>query len=303
MLSGTALADYFTYQFLKTSTARVRNQIAAYGISKPIVDSNFLETTSEPRIIGIFMTLNNSKSCYINDIQIKPAKCVADRLAPSLACIFNKALEQDEFPLTWKEVRCSLSPQNSIKIVFLATVPFPCHLYSQKDLRIWNHADLSIVFLKHSAITDSQFGLSWQGKSTKSSILLRKEIVVQNSIEKCRLPTLNTITDFCQSVTSRLWHAWYIFLTFSMSPWKQKARFCRWGISLSPHSIKRGEPQDNILGPLLINVYFNDTVNINHDVSPLMNTEGTGNLLTPAGVNKVVAKGNNFFPHLRSDST
>lgn len=302
VFAGTALADYFNHHFVNF-TPGVYNPSAASGISKLVTESLFLDATSEPEVIGIFMRLKNSKSCDINNIQIKPVKYVIDLIAPFLVYIFNKALEQGEFPSSMKNAKVSVLHKGGDKNEISNYRPISVLPIFSKGLEKLIACRLEHFLLKHSVITDAQFGFR-KGKSTESALLLQKEIIVQNIENK--LLTLGIFIDFskafdCLNHTTLLDKlSCYGMRGVSSSLLQSYLENRKQSVIIdghlsSPQDIKCGVPQGSILGPLLFNIYINDIVNLNHDVRYIIYADDTSVLLTSSSVDELVVKANNFL--------
>lgn len=63
-----------------------------------VMETIFFTPTNELEVYNTFMSLINSKSCDIDNLQVKPVKFVVDIIPPCVVHIFNLALLSGEFP-------------------------------------------------------------------------------------------------------------------------------------------------------------------------------------------------------------
>lgn len=109
-LSGAELANHFNRYFINipVPSSDILFQEDQIGCAESI----FLAPTDEMEIYRTFISLNNSKSLDIDNLQITPIKHVLGSITPVLAHTFNLAMETGVYPKAMKkhrECQCCLT--------------------------------------------------------------------------------------------------------------------------------------------------------------------------------------------------
>lgn len=105
-VSGVSLAKLFNDYFVNITPTP--HSDSALLFVHEINDSLFLKRTDETEIFNTFIGLRNSKTCDIDDLQIKPIKFVIDIISPCLAYVFNLSLTSGKFPENMKLAKISV---------------------------------------------------------------------------------------------------------------------------------------------------------------------------------------------------
>lgn len=87
--------DFFIHQFSDTRSGCYDSGNTALNVNTTPV---FLSPTDVQEVRGAILNLNNSGTCDVDNLQIRPVKFVADLITFSLAHIFNLYLSSATFP-------------------------------------------------------------------------------------------------------------------------------------------------------------------------------------------------------------
>lgn len=228
----------------------------------------FLEPTDEIEICRTFMSLKNTYSTDIEDVQIKPVKYVIDAIAPCLNYIFNLVLEFGCFPSRMKKAKISVIFKGGEKNNLNNYRPVSILPVFSKGLEKIIFSRVNNFFSKHDILIDSQHGFR-QGKSTETALLTMKELIIKN-IEGNRL-TLGVFIDYSKAfdyinheILLKKLHTYGVrgvaqsLLQSYLYDRKQCVAIDN-NIS-SSKLVTAGVPQGSVLGPFLFNVYINDVV-------------------------------------------
>lgn len=302
--TGATLANAFNDFFVDLVNSVPSTEATRYVKSVP--ESIFFFPTDEEEVISIFTCLKNSKSCDINDIQIKPVKYVIKSIASILVYVFNLSIQTGIFPRKMQVAKVSVLYKTGDKNELGNYRPVSVLPIFSKGLEKIIHKRLYRFCEKHSILSPHQYGFR-KGCSTELALLEQKELILSN-IEN-RLLTLGIFIDFSKAF-DRLNHetllqkllaygvrgkALDIIRSYLQSRFQMVVID---GYHSNSRQMKNGVPQGSILGPLLFNLYINDIVNIDSKVHMIIYADDTSIFFSGRNTSELIEAGNRFLHKL-----
>lgn len=281
-VSGAELANLFN-TFLTNMTAKSAQSDACKYISGENSESIFLCPVTEGEVVTVIKNLNNSSSCDIDDIQIRPVKHVVEIIAPILAHIFNICLASAIFPQKMQLAKVVVLYKKGDRNVLGSYRLISILPVFSKVFEKMLHLRLSKFINKYNLLTPSQFGFC-KNKSTEFALLEQKEYIITQLESK--LIVVGLFVDFSKAfdlvdhniLLSKLQYYGFrgkaLSLLNSYLSFRQQVVLIN-GIQSEAKRLLCGVPQGSILGSLLFNIYVNDIVNINSNAKFVIYADDT----------------------------
>ncbi|XP_075736614.1 uncharacterized protein LOC142776588 [Rhipicephalus microplus] len=267
--SGSHLANTFNKFFSEVGHSDFNAGISSF-LGDKLGPSLFFAPTDETEVFSICRKLKDTSSLDTHNIQSRPVKYVLDIITPCLTHIYNTALTTAHFPADMQLARVTVIYKKGDANVLGNYRPVSILPYFSKGLEQLIRVRLNGFLLKHSVITDCQYGFT-QNRSTEHALLVQKEYILKNF--ETQLLTLGIFVDFSKAfdclnhdiLFAKLEHYGVRghALNLLKSYLGSRSQYVVINNCASQTlSISNGVPQGSILGPLLFNVYINDIPNI-----------------------------------------
>lgn len=305
LISGTALADAFNNYFVSLVNSSYDPQCIKY-LKPKIVHSAFLNPTDTQEIQSMFRSIRNSKSCDIDDLQIRPAKHVLDLIGPVLEHVYNLSLANGTFPRRMQIAKVTALFKSGDKNKFSNYRPISILPIFSKCLEKLINVRITSFCNKHNLLTDFQFGFR-KGRSTELALLTQKEIILQGFEEN--LVTLGIFIDFSKAFDTinhntlltklDIYGFRGTFLKLIRSYLQYRYQTVVIGNHYSKNlPIRAGVPQGSILGPLLFNIYINDLTNIKTTARFVIYADDTSLFITSRNVAELISTANDTLEQI-----
>lgn len=298
-LEGSQLATAFNQFFSEVAVGNYSDEYFHFMGDK-LAESLFLEPTDETEVFKIFRSIRDTNSLDACNIQSRPVKYVLHIIAPCLTYIYNTALSTGHFPTDMQLARVAVIYKKGDKNILGNYRPISVLPFFSKGLERIIHQRLHIFFVKHSVITECQYGFT-KNRSTEHALLDQKEYIL-NNFEAQKL-TIGIFVDFSKAFDSLnhnllfaklehygvRGHALSLIRSYLGSR-KQYVQINH--CSSDALTITHGVPQGSILGPLLFNVFINDICNVSQEAKYIMYADDCSIFLSSPNLNQLTHAAN-----------
>lgn len=266
----------------------------------------FLEPVDKNEIISIFSEINNSTSCDVNDIQIRPVKYVIDVISDVLAYLYNLCLQSAQFPSNMQIAKVTVLHKKGDKNDFSNYRPISILPVFSKGLEKVILRRIEKFCEANDIITDCQYGFR-KNRSTELALLHQKEHILE-CFEQKKI-VLGIFVDYTKAFDRinheilfqklELYgirgHALLLIKSYlsSRTQYVQIDQF-----KSSSRHVVCGVPQGSILGPLLFNIYINDIVKIDKVSRFIIYADDTSIFISNENPNDVITQVNNLLQKL-----
>lgn len=295
-LSGNDLADAFNTFFCRTATSSGSSDALEY-MSTPNSDSIFMQPATDQEIISVIQNLKNSTSRDIDDLQVRPVKHVADIIAPGLANIFNTCLTTAVFPAKMQIGKVTVIYKKGDRNDLSNYRPVSILPVFSKVFEKLLHIRLSKFIDKYNLLTSHQYGFT-KNKSTELALLAQKEFILEQFEQN--FLALGVFVDFSKAFDLVDYNILLLklerygirgtALQLIRSYLSQRKQVVQLNNARSAIKfIHAGVPQGSILGPLLFNLYLNDIININPEVTFIMYADDASIFFSGKNISEIIS--------------
>lgn len=173
--SGKTLSGHFNEYFTGNDISSLKTAGDNFLASAAnVMQSFFLCPVSPNEVSSILMNLKNSRSCYIDNIQMRPVKFVCDFISPVISYICNLSLPSGIFPRQMRVAKVIVLYKSGDQNVLKNYRPISVLPTFSKVLEKITFLQLDSSLNKFSLLNDSQLGFR-KGRSTEIALLQQKE--------------------------------------------------------------------------------------------------------------------------------